>query len=33
MTREEAIKMLEYIRYTGNGESEYMGCAHSIGRK
>lgn len=30
MTNEEAIKMLEYIRYTGNGESEYKNCAQSI---
>lgn len=30
MTREEAIKMLEYIRYTGNGESEYKNDAQSI---
>lgn len=30
MTREKAIKMLEYIRHTGNGESEYMGCAQGI---
>jgi hypothetical protein len=30
MTSEEATKMLEYIRYTGNGESEYKKCAQSI---
>ena len=30
MTKEEAIKMLEYIRYTGNGESEYKNCVQSI---
>jgi hypothetical protein len=30
MTREKAIEMLEYIRHTGNGESEYKNCAQSI---
>lgn len=30
MTSEEAVKMLEYIRYTGNGESEYKNDAQSI---
>ena len=30
MTKEKAIQMLEYIRYTGNGESEYKNCAQSI---
>ena len=26
MTREEAVKMLEYIKHTGNGESAYKNC-------
>lgn len=30
MTREEAIKMLEYIRHVGNGESEYKNDAQAI---
>lgn len=30
MTNEKAIKMLEYIRHTGNGESEYKNDAQSI---
>ena len=30
MTESEAIKLLEYIRETGNGESPYVGCAQSI---
>lgn len=30
MTREDAIKMLEYIRHTGNGESEYKNDAQAI---
>ena len=30
MTREKAIEMLKYIRYTGNGESEYKNCAQSV---
>ena len=30
MTREEAIKRLEYIRYVGNGEQEYKNCAEAI---
>ncbi len=30
MTIEKAIKMLKYIKYTGNGESEYKNCAQSI---
>lgn len=30
MTREEAIKMLEYIKHTGNGESEYKNDAQAI---
>ena len=30
MTREKAIQMLEYIRYTGNGESDYKNDAQSI---
>ncbi len=30
MTREEAIEMLEYIRHTGNGESEYKNDAQAI---
>ena len=31
MTESEAIKLLEYIRETGNGESPYyVGCAQNI---
>ena len=30
MTESEAIKVLEYIRETGNGESPYVGCAQNI---
>ena len=30
MTREKAIEMLKYIRYAGNGESEYKNCAQSV---
>ena len=30
MTREDTIKMLEYIRHTGNGESEYKNDAQAI---
>lgn len=30
MTREEAIKMLEYIKHIGNGESEYKNDAQAI---
>ena len=30
MTESEAIKLLEYIRETGNGETPYVGCAQSI---
>lgn len=30
MTIEEAIEMLEYIRYVGNGESSYKHDAQSI---
>lgn len=30
MTIEEAIKMLEYIRHTGNGEGEYKNDAQAI---
>lgn len=30
MTNEKAIKMLEYIRHTGNGESEYKNGAQAI---
>ena len=30
MTESEAIKLLEYIRKTGNGETPYVGCAQSI---
>ena len=30
MTESEAIKLLEYIRKTGNGESPYVGCAQNI---
>lgn len=29
MTKEKAVKMLEYIRHTGNGESEYKNYAQS----
>ena len=30
MTGKEAIKMIEYIRHTGNGESEYKNCAQAV---
>ena len=30
MTESEAIKLLEYIRETGNGEAPYVGCAQNI---
>lgn len=30
MTTEEAIKMLEYIKHVGNGESEYKNDAQAI---
>ena len=30
MTNEKAIKMLEYIRRTGNGEGEYKNDAQAI---
>ena len=30
MTNEKAIEMLEYIRQTGNGESEYKNNAQAI---
>ena len=30
MTESEAIKLLEYIRETGNGEASYVGCAQNI---
>lgn len=30
MTREEAIKMLDYIKRVGNGESEYKNDAQAI---
>ena len=30
MTENEAIKLLEYIRKTGNGETPYVGCAQNI---
>ena len=30
MTESKAIKILEYIRETGNGEAPYVGCAQSI---
>ena len=30
MTEREAIKLLEYIRETGNGETPYVGCAQNI---
>ena len=30
MTESEAIKLLEYIRETGNGETPYVGCAQNI---
>lgn len=30
MTNEEAIKMLEYIKHVGNGESEYKNDAQAI---
>ena len=30
MTREEAIKTLEYIKYVGNGETEYKNDAQAI---
>ena len=30
MTEIKAIKLLEYIRETGNGEAPYVGCAQNI---
>ena len=30
MTKSKAIKLLEYIRETGNGEAPYVGCAQNI---
>ena len=30
MTEVKAIKVLEYIRETGNGETPYVGCAQNI---
>ena len=30
MTESKAIKLLEYIRETGNGEAPYVGCAQNI---
>ena len=30
MTESKAIKLLEYIRKTGNGETPYVGCAQNI---
>ena len=30
MPREKAIKMLEYVKHTGNGENEYKNCAQEI---
>ena len=30
MTESEAIKLLEYIRETENGEAPYVGCAQNI---
>ena len=30
MTESEAVKLLEYIRETGNGEAPYVGCAQNI---
>ena len=30
MTESKAIKLLEYIRETGNGETPYVGCAQNI---
>lgn len=30
MTGSKAIKLLEYIRETGNGEAPYVGCAQNI---
>ena len=30
MTESEAIKLLEYIRETGNGEAPYVGCTQNI---
>lgn len=33
MTESEAIKLLEYIRETGNGETPYVGCAQNVAIK
>ena len=30
MTEIKAIKLLEYIRETGNGEAPYVGCAQNV---
>ena len=30
MTEIKAIKLLEYIKETGNGEAPYVGCAQNI---
>ena len=30
MTESKAIKLLEYIRETGNGEAPYVGCTQNV---